>query len=102
VRVNLTRNIGLPGEMSEGEVEDVVEEALNMGRQERYPVRRGNIPPMDPANLPAARIAAADLEILKGRFPHLADFSNQFLQSRTTDELLRIESTSLKLGDAGT
>ncbi len=51
-------------------------------------------------NPPAARIAAADLEILKGRFPHLADFSDQFLQSRTTDELLRIESTSLKLRDA--
>ncbi len=43
--VNLTRNIGLPGEMSEGEVEDVVEEALDMGRQERDPVRRGNVPP---------------------------------------------------------
>jgi hypothetical protein len=79
---------------------DEVKEAMDMGRQERDPVRRGYIPPADPAaNQPAARIAAADLEILKGRFAHLADFSDQFPQSRMTDQLLRIESTSLKLRD---
>jgi hypothetical protein len=87
--------------MSEGEVDDVLEEALDITRVERDPVRRHVNPPPDPAgNQQAPRIAAADLEILKGRFPHLADFSDQFLQSRTTDELLRIESTSLKLRDA--
>ncbi len=87
--------------MSEGEAEDVLEEALDITRVERDPVRRNVNPLPDPAgNQQAPRIAAADLEILKGRFPHLADFSDQFLQSRTTDELLRIESTSLKLRDA--
>ncbi len=35
MKVNLTRNICLPCEMSEGEVEDIVEEALDMGRQEK-------------------------------------------------------------------
>ncbi len=82
-------------------MDDVLEEALDITRVEKDPVRRHVNPPPDPAgNQQAPRIAAADLEILKGRFPHLADFSDQFLQSRTTDELLTIESTSLKLRDA--
>ena len=85
--------------MSEGEIEDVIEDAMDIVRGEREPVRRGPNPP-DPGAAQGARIAAADLEILKGRFPHLADFSDQFLRSRTTDELLRIESTSLKIRDA--
>jgi hypothetical protein len=67
--------IGLPGEMLEGEVEDVLEEAMDMTRLERDPVRRCNIPPPDPVGgQQVCRIAAADLEILKGRFPHFADF----------------------------
>jgi hypothetical protein len=67
--------------MSEGEVEDVLEEAMDITRVERDPVRRHNNPPPDPAaSQQAPRIAAADLEILKGRFPHLANFSDQFLQ----------------------
>ena len=64
--------------MSEGEAEDVLEEALDITRVERDPVRRNVNPLPDPAgNQQAPRIAAADLEILKGRFPHLADFSDQ-------------------------
>jgi hypothetical protein len=49
----------------------------------------------DPAD--GRKISAADFAVLKGHFPHLADFSDSFLMSRTTDELLRIESTSMKL-----
>jgi hypothetical protein len=94
-----TWNLGLPDDISEGEIEDVIDDAMDLVRGEREPVRRGPNPP-DPGAAQGARIAAADLEILKGRFPHLADFSDQFLRSRTTDELLRIESTSLKIRDA--
>ncbi len=55
--------------MSEGEAEDVLEEALDITRVERDPVRRNVNPLPDPAgNQQAPRIAAADLEILKGRF----------------------------------
>jgi hypothetical protein len=53
----------------------VLEEAMDMTRLERDPVRRCNIPPPDPVGgQQVCRIAAADLEILKGRFPHFADF----------------------------
>jgi hypothetical protein len=41
-----------------------------------------------------------DLLVLKEKFPQLCDFSTEFLQSRTMDELLRIASTSLRIKDA--
>jgi hypothetical protein len=37
---------------------------------------------------------------MRDKFPILNDFSESFLQSRTLDELLRIESTSLRIRDA--
>ena len=100
MNIALSSYSGLPGEMSEEEVEEVAGEAMDIGRTEKDPVRRGVNPPDPGSGVQPNKIAAADLEILKGRFPHLADFSDEFLQSRTTDELLRIESTSLKLRDA--
>jgi hypothetical protein len=54
----------------------------------------------DPAGGGSGRISAADLNVLKEKFPQLCDFSTEFLQSRTMDELLRIASTSLRIKDA--
>jgi hypothetical protein len=51
----------------------------------------------DPA---VSKISPKDLAVLKDRCPHLAEFSDDFLQQRTIDELLRIESTSLRIKDA--
>jgi hypothetical protein len=79
------------------ESESVAASKLNGGRQQASNPFYAQ--PGDPANA-AGRISAEDLTVLKGCFPHLADFSDSFLMSRTTDELLRIESTSMKLKDA--
>jgi hypothetical protein len=81
-------------------MEDTVVAALNLARAETQPSRRGQHQGDPGASSTLPRIAPADLIILKERFPHLADFSDEFLQERTTDELLRIESTSMKLKDA--
>ncbi len=45
-------------------------------------------------------ISVEDLQVLKLRFPRLKEFSDSFLRGRSMDELLKIESTSLKLKDA--
>jgi hypothetical protein len=54
---------------------------------------------MDPAS-GSGNISPQDLQVLKEKFPQLAEFSDSFLRSRTMDELLRIESTSLRIKDA--
>jgi hypothetical protein len=54
----------------------------------------------DPGLDNANRISPQDLLVLKERFPMLCQFSDDFLQSRSMDELLRIESTSLRVKDA--
>jgi hypothetical protein len=46
------------------------------------------------------RISPQDLAVFKEKFPSLMEFSDDFLQSRTMDELLRLESTSLRIKDA--
>jgi hypothetical protein len=46
------------------------------------------------------RISPEDLQVFREKFPHLNDFSTAFLQSRTLEELLRIESTSLRIKEA--
>ena len=46
------------------------------------------------------KIAAQDLAVLKLRFPRLKEFLDEFLQARSMDELLKIESTCMKLKDA--
>ena len=43
--------------MSEGEIEDVIEDAMDLVRGEREPVRRGPNPP-DPGAAQGARIAS--------------------------------------------
>jgi hypothetical protein len=95
---------GLPEEMEEDELEAVVSESETVAASEQAHGRKTVenpffAQPNDPASA-AGKISADNLAVLKGRFPHLADFSDSFLMSRTTDELLRIESTSMKLKDA--
>jgi hypothetical protein len=88
--------------MEEDDIEEVVNASETIADTETIGGRRqAHIPipvQADPAD--GKKISTADLAVLKGRFPHLADFSDSFLMSRTTDELLRIESTSMKLRDA--
>jgi hypothetical protein len=47
-----------------------------------------------------SKISSQDLSVLKMRFPRLREFSDEFLQARSMEELLKIESTSLKVKDA--
>jgi hypothetical protein len=97
---NILHLTGLPEEMDEDEIAEVVVASESLAESEVVGGRRQvsvNIPPQSD---PARKISLEDLAVLKGRFPHLADFSDSFLMSRTTDELLRIESTSMKLRDA--
>jgi hypothetical protein len=97
---NIFHLTGLPEEMDEDEIAEVVVASESLAESEVVGGRRQvsvNIPPQSD---PARKISLEDLVVLKGRFPHLADFSDSFLMSRTTDELLRIESTSMKLRDA--
>jgi len=54
----------------------------------------------DPALASRAKISPADLAILKDKFPILCELSDDFLRDRTVDELLRIESTSLRIKEA--
>ena len=54
----------------------------------------------DPVSSGQQKISQEDLRVMRDKFPMLNDFSEHFLQSRTLDELLRIESTSLRIRDA--
>jgi len=40
------------------------------------------------------------LLVLKDKFSFLSDFSDEFLRGRSIDEILRIESTSIRIRDA--
>ena len=69
---------GLPEEMEEDELEVVVSESESVAASEQNGGRQQAANPFyaqpgDPAN-GAGRISAEDLTVLKGRFPHLADF----------------------------
>jgi hypothetical protein len=54
----------------------------------------------DPGAPHSNRINPDDLRVFREKFPLLNEFSTEFLQSRTLEELLRIESTSMRLRDA--
>jgi hypothetical protein len=54
----------------------------------------------DPACYGPARISPADLRVIRDKFPQLSEFSEEFLQSRTLEELLRIESTVVRSRDS--
>jgi len=54
----------------------------------------------DPGAVPREKISPADLAFPKDKFPMLSEFSEAFLQDRTVDELLRLESTSIRIRDS--
>ena len=54
----------------------------------------------DPGSSKRNTISQEDLVVFKNRCPHLCEFSDQFLRERTIDELLRLESTSIRIKDA--
>lgn len=94
----------MPCGMEDEDLEDNILEAQMQANIQPGPSirRRCSVQALvpDPAVQPSNRISARDLNVLKEKFPHLNDFSNEFLQSRTMEELLRIESTSLRINDA--
>ncbi len=53
-----------------------------------------NIPDTGASN---SGMSDSDLACLRRKFPCLADFSDQFVRSRPTETLLKIETTSLKI-----
>lgn len=53
-----------------------------------------NIPDPGASN---SGMSDSDLACLRRKFPFLADFSDQFVRSRPTETLLKIETTSLKI-----
>ncbi|MFO0004873.1 MAG: hypothetical protein ACK559_27455 [bacterium] len=90
--------------MDEDDLEDDVLEANSIAAMQHAHGYRPRASALsfypDPAGGGSGRISAADLNVLKEKFPQLCDFSTEFLQSRTMDELLRIASTSLRIKDA--
>jgi hypothetical protein len=65
------------------------------------PSNRPNITPScDPGFYAPTKISPADLRVIREKFPHLSEFSEEFLQSRTLQELLSIESTSVRSRDS--
>jgi hypothetical protein len=50
--------------------------------------------------LQPTRISHGDLRVVRDKFPQLSEFSEEFLQSRTLEELLRIESTVVRSRDS--
>jgi hypothetical protein len=106
----LFHHSGLPEELEIEELEETSRLAEDMMEEEddlAPPVRTANSDPRrrvpDPAsiyNRGPPQLEAQDLEILKMRFPRLREFSDQFLKARTMEEILKIESTSLKLKEA--
>ena len=90
--------------MDKADVDDVVADSHSFAASEQQGFRHATLNPLftpqpDPASR-GKRISPVDLITLKNRFPHLEDFTDDFLMDRTTDELLRIESMSLKIRDA--
>jgi len=54
----------------------------------------------DPGSSTVTKISPEDLLVLKEKFPILQEFSDEFLQQRDIDQLLRIESTSIRIREA--
>jgi len=84
-------NSGLPSEMDDDDLEDDVLEAHSIAAMQHAHGYRPRASALsfypDPAGGGSGRISAADLNVLKEKFPQLCDFSTEFLQSRTMDEL---------------
>jgi len=66
-----------------------------------YQVRHNSDEVMrDPGASGMKKVSPADLAVLREKFPMLNDFSTDFLRDRTVDELLWIESTSIRIREA--
>jgi hypothetical protein len=92
----------MPAIMDEASLRERLISAQGMAAIQRSSAPRGHDrrdDGLDPAGQ-SGNISPQDLLVLKEKFPQLAKFSDSFLRSRTMDELLRIESTSLRIKDA--
>ena len=99
--------LGLPTVLDDDELEDNLREAETlMDEEEPFganiadPRRRAALDPGSIYNKSQQKLSARDLATLKQRFPRLKEFSDEFLNARSMEELLKIESTSIKLKEA--
>ena len=94
----------MPPSMNPGFLSSSIREAQNLA--EIQPSSGSRIQPHQHQMLPEAgqqssqRISPSDLRVLRDKFPQLSEFSEEFLQSRTLEELLRIESTCVRSKDS--
>jgi hypothetical protein len=95
---------GMPPSMEQPELSQNVGAARNQAdtQPSGNPRSRPGFPASssDPSSSDQSRISDEDLRVMREKFPMLNDFTEQFLRSRTLDELLRLESTSLRIRDA--
>ena len=87
----------MPSSMNEADLSESVRQAKNLAAQQPGGQRSSEV---NYSHNHASRISPEDLRVIRDKFPHLSDFSEEFLQSRTLEELLRIESTSLRSKDS--
>ena len=98
---------GIPAELDDSDLEEARRSAVGF-MEEEDPFEVSSADPRkraaaDPGSLyhkAPMRIKEADLIILKNRFPRLKEFSDEFLQARSMEELLKIESASIKIREA--
>jgi len=82
-------------------VEDLLrqaEAARNMAGVQPMESSLGAAKHADPSSSQA--ISPEDLAVMKERFPNLCQFSDQFLQTKNIDQLLRLESTSMRIKES--
>ena len=87
----------MPSSMNEADLSESVRQAKNLAAQQPGGQRSSEV---NYSHNNTSRISPEDLRVIRDKFPHLSDFSEEFLQSRTLEELLRIESTSLRSKDS--
>ena len=73
------------------EAEAYIEDKEDRGPASRVPPTAGKRP------LDTGSMSEADMASLKRKLPFLADFSDNFIRSQTTGDLLKMESTAIKL-----
>ncbi len=88
----------MPVELSDDEFEETTAEAMASLEDEadREVIEAAGL--MDSRKRKGAELMSdADLACLRKRFPFLVDLSDRFVRSQTTSELLKLESTAMKM-----
>lgn len=88
--------IGLPEPLDDNVVIDLEEEAGDMYADEVSRTRQSSRPEADPSKKKRT-IGASDLELIKASYPFLSRFSEDFIINTPLNDLLKLESTQMKL-----